>query len=111
MELEGKDIDITIKEHKSKRTDPQNSYLWVLHGLVSKRTKILYKEKYLTPDEIHEYALQELSYVIKGDGIKVVQRSSKMNTARFAQFIEDYKKWACETFDIPYLPEASERYE
>jgi len=107
--LEGKTVE--VKALKDRRSNAQNRNLWVLYGVISKRTFELYKNNYLTPDDVHELTLSELSYIIKGNGFKIVKRSSQMNTAEFTKYIEALKVWARDTFDIYSLPEPSDLYE
>lgn len=106
---EGKEVVIT--KRKKKRSNNANRYYWWCVDFVCKITTELYGDRGYKPEELHELALRELAGVVKGDGQIVAGRSSTMTKERFAQYVNDFKVWSQQTFDILYIPESSEVYQ
>jgi hypothetical protein len=82
---------IEIAEHKRKRSDDQNRYLWgaVYPSILNAGAEQL---RGWTAEDLHEFFLGEIYgwEVIEGFGrkrMKPVRRSSKMNTAEFAEYV------------------------
>jgi len=106
-------VDIIIKKHRNKRTDPQNNYYF---GVV---VYMLSQELGYTKDEMHsalkiKFASKtntstHFSGVDVGtkDELTIVESTAKMNTERFGEYIEEIKRWAAEYLSL-YLPDPNE---
>ena len=87
---------IEIAEHKRKRSDDQNRYLWgaVYPSILSAGGEQL---RGWTADDLHEFCLGEIYgwEVIEGFGrkrMKPVRRSSRMNTTEFAEYVAQIQR-------------------
>jgi hypothetical protein len=98
--LEGKRIDITFREHKSKRSTNQNNYYF---GVVC---KILGDYFGYTEDEMHE-ALK-IHFLSKGAcDVPTVGSTAKMNTAEFEDYLTKIKRWAASEYSV-VIPDPNE---
>lgn len=98
--LEGKRIDITFREHKSKRSTNQNNYYF---GVVC---KILGDYFGYTEDEMHE-ALK-IHFLSKGAcDVPTVGSTAKMNTAEFEDYLTKIKRWAASEYGV-VIPDPNE---
>jgi len=89
--LEGKRIDLTIKEHKSQRSLNQNSYYW---GVV---LKTLSEKTGYTADEMHEICRYMFLKSFKTIGDKereYVKSTTELSTAEFEEYLEKTRRWA-----------------
>ena len=97
--LEGKKVEVVVKEYKAQRSSEQNSYY---HGVV---VKLLSDHTGYTSDEMHE-ALKWLFLKKPGEhGLPdTCGSTAKLNTKQFEDYISQIKRWAAEEFKI-YIPE------
>lgn len=97
--LRDKDLDITVAEHRGRRSDQQNRLLWSLYGDILERGGETMGG--WTKDDLHELFLG-LHFgweVIEGFGQrrkKPMRRSSKLNTVEFTDFIEFILRYMAE---------------
>ncbi len=86
--LQMHDVEVLVKQHRNRRTDQQNRYLW---GVVYKT--ILQHLPGWDAEDVHEYCLGSWSGwdVLEGLGkkrLKPIRRSSSLNTVEFNEYIE-----------------------
>jgi hypothetical protein len=107
---------ITIEKVYSKRSNPQNAYLWgimyklVYEGLIDAG----YEKTDINMDWVHDYCKKAFlkSDVVNKDGevLEGVLSTSALTTVQFMQYISDIQKWASEYLGI-YIPEPGEELE
>ena len=91
--LEGKRVDVTVKEHKSQRSSNQNNYYW---GVV---LPILGDYFGYDTDEMHE-ALK-IKFLSKGAcDIPTARSTTKLNTQEFEDFLERVRRWALTEYSV-----------
>lgn len=90
--LEGKKIELILRQQKSQRSLNQNAYYW---GVVIEILKT-YLEG-MTGDEIHDaLKIKFASRHDAGTGLTIVESTAKMNTKRFNEYFETIQRWAAE---------------
>lgn len=88
--LEGKDIDVIVRQHRKDRTHSQNKWYW---GCV---VAISAKHYSYTSDEMHE-AFKWLFLFRNEEGKPFTVRStSNLSTMEFAEYAEKCRKWCAE---------------
>ena len=85
---------VEVKEHKPKRSDSQNRYLWgVVYATILREGAL----QGWDADDVHEYMLGEWSgwEVFEGFGrkrMRPIRRSSTLNKQDFSDFVEFIKR-------------------
>ena len=104
LPLDNKVWDVTVEPHMARRTNSQNTRLWLLHTAAGEHTGY-------SPEEMHEYSLcrffgfaeREVKDLFTGE-IKTkrvpLKRSSTRNKKEFAQFMEETEIWYIEEFGV-----------
>lgn len=95
--LNGKQVSLTLKQHRATRSSNQNRYL---HGVVF---KMIADAAGYTLDEAKD-ALKWEFLRVHGEGpLPTVRKTSKLNTAEMTEFIENCRRLGAETYgmDIP----------
>jgi len=105
--LRDKDVEIVVKEHRPRRSDQQNRYLW---GVVY--PEILKHLDGWTAEDVHEFCLGEWSgwEVLQGLGrkrMKPIRRSSRLNTAEFNDYVAHIQQAMAEKGI--YIPDPNEQ--
>ena len=90
--LEGKNIQVSVRQYKTSRTDPQNRYYWAVV------IKILGDELGYMPEEMHE-ALK-WKFLRKDGKIETVKSTTSLNTTEFEMFLEKVRIWAVSDLQI-----------
>ena len=86
----GTHVDITIKKHKSKRTNDQNAYYWkIVVG-------ILANEFGYEPDEMHMVLREKFLRIHdeKHPDFVIAKSTTKLSTVEFNDYIEKIQRWA-----------------
>ena len=102
--FEGLRIDITIERHKTRRTNPQNKYLW---GCVWPGIQEFLEEQGIDINiqEIHEHYISKGYFGMKDskiDGDMIPKRSHESSTLEFAAAIERLQReWSIRGLVIP----------
>lgn len=86
---EGKRIELVLREHKSKRSLPQNSYYW---GVV---VALLAEDCGYDPEEMHE-ALKWKFLQRHDVPLPTVRSTASLNTAEFTAYIEQCRRLGAE---------------
>lgn len=87
---------VEIAEHKARRSDPQNRYLWgVVYPVIAKHLDGF------EPDDVHEYMLGECFgwETIEGFGrkrLRPLRRSSRLNKQEFSDYVGFIQRRAAE---------------
>ena len=94
--LEGQQVDLVLRKHRKKRSNPQNAYF---HGVV---LKIFAEFLGYEPEELKD-ALKFKFLRTHTDGdLPGVRRTRDLNTAEFTEFVEQVRRLAAEMgLDIP----------
>jgi hypothetical protein len=103
--FEGKDIDIIVRKHKRKRTNPQNNWLWgVAYILIQEYIYAMTGEHY-SLDDIHEHYKSKGYFGYKKSiitGELIPQGSSECCTIDFMEAkTKIQQEWALKGLDIP----------
>ena len=96
----GTHLDITIRKHKSKRTNDQNAYYWkIVVG-------ILADEFGYEPDEMHMVLREKFLriYDDKHPDFVIAKSTTKLNTVEFVEYVETIQRWASIDHHI-YIPD------
>jgi len=99
----GKRVVVSVKEYRSRRTNPQNRYWW---GVIVRMFAGVIP---CTPEEAHEALKAELNsdLVVVGDrAIRVPRSTSDLNTAQFNELVEKAQRLASEMYDM-VIPDPS----
>ena len=99
-------VDIIIKKHVNKRTDPQNNYYWAVI------VRMLSAYCGYTKDETHsalKYKFASFKPTMSSFGSELprIESTAKMSTERFNEYIEEIKRWAAEDLSM-YIPDPEE---
>tara|TARA_R110000868_G_scaffold170049_1_gene405146 strand:- start:331 stop:714 length:384 start_codon:yes stop_codon:yes gene_type:complete len=100
-------LEVSVCAYKKRRTIPQNKRLWDLHGLASEATGY-------SKDEMHDLALckhfgstetKRTNPLTGREEVRQVplKRSSDLNTAAFAKFMDATEIWYANELGI-FLP-------
>jgi hypothetical protein len=97
--LDGKRVIVSLREHRARRSNPQNRYYW---GVVVPLVLQMFVEagNDTTAEEVHEYMKEHvggLSRVLIGpDGKRrpVVRSSTTLDTSEWEDFMEKVRAWA-----------------
>lgn len=98
--LDGKEIELIIRQKKSQRSLDQNSYYW---GVV---VAILGDHCGYDPEEMHE-ALK-FKFLRKGkEGLETVTSTTDLNTKEFEDYLERIRRWASMELNC-FIPQPNE---
>jgi len=78
--LEGKRIELTVKEYKKSRTIPQNSLYWFYLNFIG-------KEIGEVPEDLHS-TFKAMFLVDRKTKIPIVRSTTTLNTEEFSEYIE-----------------------
>lgn len=102
---EGKSYDVSVKVHRSKRSNPQNAWYWTIVGIVAKETD---NDK----EVIHRlFKKMFIGYDVKVVGnerIAVVRSSSTLNTEEFSEYLSKVEAFVAQELGI-LLPDPSSK--
>ena len=126
-EFEGKNVEIIVKKKKSKRTNAQNAYYYVLVGYLAEEIglpkeevhqliglKFRLKKKHFINNELVElqgdfWVNVKTAELVEGTvkTIEYIESTTKLSTSEFAEMIDEMKVWSEEFFGIR-LPNAGQ---
>lgn len=96
--LEGKEIELTIKEYKKERSRFQNRYYF---GVV---LKIIADYTGHDVEELHEVLkvmfLSTKDVEMSGDIYSIPQSTTKLNTKEFEEYLERIRRWALMDLEV-----------
>jgi hypothetical protein len=99
---QGKEIGIEFKELKAKRSTAQNRLMWKWHGELREHIESCIGQVH-DNSTIHELVISYLgnNSVINtaGEDVTVREQTRKMTIKRFAEFLNNYERWARERFN------------
>jgi len=101
--LEGKKIELILRQQKSKRSLNQNAWYW---GCI---VEILSNHLGYDKDEMHFNLKVKFasSPDIERPGFFRTESTSKMDTKRFLRYCEDVQRWAAEFLQV-YIPDPNQ---
>ena len=106
----GKEVVVTIKIKRQKRSNPQNAYYW---GVVipAVTNGINYLGNSFEEDETHEFLKARFNSkeieIIPDHFIDVPQSTTKMDTFAFMEYIAKIQQFAAQMLNI-YIPDPNE---
>jgi len=99
---QGKEIGIEFKELKAKRSTAQNRLMWKWHSELREHIELCIGQVH-DNSTIHELVISKLgdNSVINtaGEDVTVREQTRKMTIRRFAEFLNNYERWARERFN------------
>ena len=99
--FEGKRVEVVIRKETNTRTSSQNRYMWgVVYAIISENTGY-------DPEQVHDAMKVMFASKHLDNGLTITERTSKMDTIRMTQYIDDIKRWAAEFLHC-YVPDAGE---
>lgn len=99
--LEGKRVEVIVRKETTVRSNQQNRYLWgIVYAIISDNTGY-------DPEQVHDAMKVKFASQHLDNGLVITERTSKMNTLRMTQYIDDIKRWASEFLGL-YIPDAGE---
>jgi ADP-heptose:LPS heptosyltransferase len=106
--LKPKKYDISIKQHRENRSNPQNRYYWgVCLTILSQHTGF-------TTEEMHEHLKNRFLPVFKtlptGEQVRISGSTAELDTAKFEEYLETVKQFAIQELDC-LIPDPSDIYE
>lgn len=104
--LDGRSVELTLRERKPKRSDQQNRYYW---GVEVKLITDAMREAGNDVDaqDVHEYLklhVGKLSRVMvtpSGEVLRAPGSTTKLTKQEFSAYTEKVRAWAAETLDLP----------
>ena len=100
-QLEGKEVELTVKKHNPHRSNSANSYLFgVVYAVLSDYTGY-------DTEQMHDAMKEKFASRRTEGGLLITERTSRMDSARFTQYIDDVKRFAADELGL-YIPEAGE---
>ncbi len=96
LKLEGKRIELVIRQEKSQRSVNQNNYYW---GVVLE----LLSDNGNTPDEWHEICRQmflKSFKLVNGKEMEYTRSTTKLNTVEFEDYLEKIRRWSADFLNI-----------
>jgi hypothetical protein len=100
---DGKQYDVSVKLHRSKRSNPQNAWYWTIVGIVARETD---NDK----EVIHKFFARKFVGVdvkeMGGEKIALVRSTSTLNTEEFSEFISKVEAFVANELGI-ILPDPS----
>tara|TARA_Y100001973_G_scaffold91274_1_gene139743 strand:+ start:500 stop:904 length:405 start_codon:yes stop_codon:yes gene_type:complete len=101
---EGKNVYITIREQKNRRSLNLNSYYWaVVVRLVSNETGYDKEEAH----EILKSMFLRTRYQIKGIWVDGMKSTTKLSNQEMTEYIEEIKRFASSSLGL-YIPDPNE---
>jgi hypothetical protein len=101
---EGKNVYITIREQKNRRSLNLNSYYWaVVVKLVSNETGYDKEEAH----EILKSMFLRTRYQIKGIWVDGMKSTTKLSNQEMTEYIEEIKRFASSSLGL-YIPDPNE---
>lgn len=99
--MEGKRVQLTLKEIKRRRSNNQNAYYW---GVAIPAITAMFREagNYVDDEEVHEFLklrVGKLSRVLvmpDGEIIKTLGSTAALTTMEFEAYVERVRAWAAE---------------
>jgi len=86
--LEGKEIQLSISQKRSIRSERQNKYYWkVIIGLLSEHLGY-------TKDEMHEALASHFLKDVLDNGMEYVKSTSRLNTKEMEEYHSQIRQWA-----------------
>lgn len=112
--LDGKQITISVQEHKRKRSNQANNYLW---GVVYPALVVAFREhgNIVDSDDVHTFCrlhvakLKQAIVTPDGEVLHTVRSSKNLTTTEFMDYITCVKAWAREVLGID-VPEPNEQF-
>lgn len=103
--LDGKQITISVQEHKRKRSNQANAYLW---GVVYPAMVAAFREhgNMVDSDDVHTFCklhvakLKQVLVTPDGEVLHTVGSTSRLSTAEFMDYVTAVKSWAKEVLGI-----------
>lgn len=100
-QLEGKRVEVVLRQEKSKRSDQQNKYMWgVVYEILSDKTGY-------TPEEIHAIMKFKFLRIMDERNNEYVRSTTKLNTAEMEIYLDKIKKWAAQDLGV-FIPDPNE---
>ena len=102
-QLEGKRVEVRIKQERTIRSLQQNSYYW---GVV---VNLIADHCGYDPDECHEaLKLKFLSPLTKDEyGLVRIGSTTKLSTEEFAEYLNRVVRWAAQYLQV-FIPDPSQ---
>ncbi len=110
--LDGKDVEITLRRKRSKRSDEQNGYYW--GAVIPIMQQGFYDAGYkLTKEETHEYlkgkfTKDERVNEATGEILTLPGSTKKLSKSEFMEYIADIAQFAAEYLGVT-LPQPGEQ--
>ncbi len=99
--LEGKRVEVVVRQETKTRTNQQNKYLWgVVYAIISDNTGY-------DTEQVHDAMKIKFASKHLENDLTITERTSKMDTGRMTCYIDDIKRWASEFLHC-YVPDAGE---
>jgi hypothetical protein len=99
--LEGKRVEMIVRKETTIRSNQQNRYLWgIVYAIISDNTGY-------DTEQVHDAMKVKFASKRLDNGLVITERTSKMDTTRMTQYIDDIKRWAAEFLGV-YIPDAGE---
>ena len=100
--LEGKQVEVTVREYKSQRSNPQNSYYF---GVV---IRILCDHTGYTREEMHEALKFKFLRIPGENGLPdTCISTTKLNTKQFEAYLSEVRQWAGQELGC-FIPQPNE---
>lgn len=108
--LEGKDVEVTVKRKRAKRSDNQNRYYWgVVIPIIHNSFRDLGHR--LNAEEVHFFLKQKFNYQslvnVNGELVGEIPKSTAdLNKLEFMEYVDKISQWANEILEV-IIPEPS----
>ena len=101
--LDGKEVEITVRKKRTKRSDQQNRYYW---GVI---IKLLCDDTGYEPEEMHDSLKAKFLGASEEDefGLVKIPSTTKLTIDEFVEYTNGVIRWAAEFLKI-YIPSPNE---
>lgn len=114
LAFSGKEVEVIVQRHRSKRSDQQNRYYWggvvpiVCMGLndIGYRINEADTHEYLKATFLKDSIVNERT----GELLPMIGSTRKLTTIGFMEYIQDIQRWAAEFLGVE-IPDPNEQVE
>ena len=99
--LEGKEIELTVRQKKSQRSNEQNRAYW---GLA---IEILSDHLGYEREEVHDLLRHRFLSHVDERGLTIIRSTTSLSTKEFSEYYEKIQRWAAQFLNC-YIPSPNE---
>ena len=99
--LEGKEIELTVRQKKTQRSLEQNKAYW---GIA---VEILSDHLGYERDEVHDLLRAKFLSRIDDKGLMIIRSTTSLSTKEFSEYYDSIQRWAAQFLNC-YIPDPNQ---